>query len=516
MPVRDEPVLDLVPADVLRAMDCLGLRVLGPVGSHGAAWLGEDTDGARSELHVVAAVVDDQVAARADALRAVRHDDLARVHDVLEIGPGRLALVVEHVPGPTLGELRASRAPLSDAEAAGVAIRLADALEALHAAGTAHGSVGTEQVVVRADGRPVLVDLAACLVGSGSPAGDVGRLVATVLAVMPDEDAHLLGASADGAPSDPHDGTVGGSLRDALVALVRDPAPAAAVAVTCLSVVRPEPLRLPDAALLAGSTLASWCVAGDERAPSADAGSGPAARSRGDAPRTSRGAASAGRDRLPARRRPGAAGARPRRRRALLAVAATVAAAVVVVAVGWGLVSRGSGVATSASGVGSPSPTVAGQDADRPTRQGAEEASGQADEQADEAGDGPDETPEEAAAALTARRAQVVAAGDPAGLGGVEVVDGPAYAADVALLTSLSGTTFEDYQVEVQDAVLLDEASASATDEARVQVTSSASAHVRVGPGGRTPVPATEPSAVVLVLRSTDDGWRVWDVEAAA
>ncbi|MGN8245326.1 hypothetical protein ACTHAM_002445 [Cellulomonas soli] len=467
----------LVPADVARAMDCLGLRVVGPVGTEGTGWLGESTDGrgAAAELHVVPAVVDDALAARADALRAIVHEHLARVHDVLEIAPGRLALVVEHVPGPTLRELRAARAPLTDAEAATVAIPLSGALEALHAAGTAHGAVSATSVVLRPDGTPVLVDLRGSLLGAGSPAGDVGRLVATVLDQMPDEDAHRTAGDT-------------GTLREELVGLVGEPSSAAAVAVACLRVVRPEPLRMPDAVVGAGSSPTAWTL------------------EQGDVPSRPTSARQApsrphGRPAL----RPRAAGGRPGERedgrgRRVLGRPALLVGACLVSALVLGFGARMVTIARPHQpDQAAPAAEATSVPTDSATAAEVAPASAEA-------------TPEEAAAALTTRRAQVLAAGDPEQLAAVEVPGSPAHTADVALMASLAGMQLEGYGVDVLGTQTL---GADQTGDTRVTVTSSAREHLRSGPDGSTTVPATGPSTVVLVLRSTEDGWRVWDVEPA-
>ena len=77
--------------------------------------------------------------ARVARLRGMRHDHLARLLDASELTPGRIGLLVEHVDGLSLAQIRAARAPLSDGEAATVAIPVAGALGALHDAGLVHG-----------------------------------------------------------------------------------------------------------------------------------------------------------------------------------------------------------------------------------------------------------------------------------------------------------------------------------------------------------------------------------------
>lgn len=425
----------LVPGDVQELLDGSAFRVVGAAGPDGIGWLAAATDGSGRalEVHVVTGVLDDVTTARAERLRHVTHDHLPAVHDVVQIGPGRTALVVEHVTGPTLAELRSQRAPLSDGEAVTVAVPVAEALAALHDAGLVHGAVSPASVVVRPDGRPALVDLRGALAGSGSPDGDVRRLVATVLALVPDADVHLLAG--------PHDG----SLRDALEELVTaGDVTAAQLVDRCFATAEPEPVRLPDAGARAALDLARH---------GAGAGAG------------------LHRPRRPPRRVPrplllgGVVGA--------LLVAAVVTALTVL--------------------PGRPGAPVEGQQA--PPRVDAAAA----------------------ATALTVRRGEILASGDAARLDEVEVVDGPAHRADVALVGSLAGSLVDGLTIRVDDAVAQDPPPDASTPapgtEVRVRVTSVVSAHRRVGANGATTeVPATVPRSVVLTLRWTADGWRVWDV----
>ena len=72
----------------------------------------------RVQLHAMDADVhDDALVARVARLRGVRHEHLARLLDATELTPGRIGLLVEHVDGLSLAQIRAARAPLSDGEA---------------------------------------------------------------------------------------------------------------------------------------------------------------------------------------------------------------------------------------------------------------------------------------------------------------------------------------------------------------------------------------------------------------
>ncbi|HEY5518046.1 MAG TPA: protein kinase, partial [Cellulomonas sp.] len=165
------------PPDVVAALLTHGYRVLGPIGcgAQGPAWSAVALDGPpdRVVVRVVDLAADPRHGARLDRLRSVQHEHLARVRDVVAVSPGVAALLVDHMPGPTLAALRSARGPLSVGEAVTLAVPLADALEALHAAGLVHGDVSPANVVIGLDGRPVLVDLLGALTPSrvrpGSP-----------------------------------------------------------------------------------------------------------------------------------------------------------------------------------------------------------------------------------------------------------------------------------------------------------------------------------------------------------
>ena len=135
-------------------------------------------------------------------------------------------------------------------------------------------------------------------------------------------------------------------------------------------------------------------------------------------------------------------------------------------------------------------------------------------------------------AELTRARARHVAAGDAARLAEVEVVDGPAHRADLRLVEALAGARLDGLGVDVVEVTVVDgpgqpggPPSPRAPDglpapgspapgaEAAVRVTSAMSAYTRVDAvGASTAVPASAPRTVVLALRWTADGWRVWDV----
>ncbi|UZN01697.1 hypothetical protein [Cellulomonas sp. S1-8] len=451
------------PDDVTRLLQAHGTRVASAVGTDGSWWVARPVDGEAGpwlEVLVADVPVDGTLAARAGALTGLDHPHLARVLAVEPLGPGRVALVCEHVPGPTLAAVRAARPPLADGEVVTVAVPVAQALEALHAQGLAHGAVGADRVVLRPGGVPVLVDLRGALRGVGTATGDVHRLVATLLGLMPPLDAHLAAGIEDAV-----------RLRDALEALLRGRAAPDELVDAVFAVAVAEPVQVPDADELAGAQVALET-------------------GRSGAPRT------AAAPTLPARR----PRREPSRRRwwpvvgGVAAVLVVGAAALVVRALPDAPDPSATAPTTVAGGTTGPSPAPA------PPQGAADEAARLTDRQ-DPAG---------AAVALTRLRTAALADADAVGVAAVEVPGSPALAADDALVGRLAGARSEGLTTDVTAAA----ATGTTPDgDVTVEVTSTTSAHVRVAATGeRTQVAATEPSTVALVLRWTDAGWRVWDV----
>ncbi len=115
--------------------------------------------------------------------RDVRHRHLATVIDIVkEVGPesfppevklpvGAGAAVAEHVPGRTLRAVLEA-GPLHPAKAVAWVLRLADAVQALHAAGAVHGGISPRSIIAEPEGRaiaPVLSQLIAPPIGAFCP-----------------------------------------------------------------------------------------------------------------------------------------------------------------------------------------------------------------------------------------------------------------------------------------------------------------------------------------------------------
>ncbi|PVU83884.1 hypothetical protein DDP54_13780 [Cellulomonas sp. WB94] len=505
------------PPDVVAALLTGGYRVLGPIGcgAQGPAWSAVALDGApdRVVVRVVDLAADPRHGARLDRLRNVRHEHLARVRDVVAVSPGTAALLVDHIPGPTLAALRPARGPLSAGEAVTLAVPLADALEALHSAGLVHGDVSPANIVIGLDGRPVLVDLLGALTPSAGTPGFAAPEVCRGEACEPPGDVHALASVvlAQLAPPGPAGAGTGDSadfaassddqrVRDLLTAAT-DPDPrlrlaARELADACFRAHVPEPIMLPDSAVLARAELAGLASRG------------------GRATTTRRSSRHRGRRVWRAH---------------VVRLGAAVAAVVVCGVLSFAVSQRGAaeadapvaGVETSATGVAR-APALGGTDPSgidvlRPGRAtGAPAGPAVAPVTPTQAVATAAADPVDAARRLTQVRAEVISAGDVGALTSVEVPGSRAQLADAAILTDLAarGLRIEGLAVEVTAAELV----SAVENRAEIAVTSTTSGYRLLRPDGTTEstVPAGRLRTVVLVLVPTSDGLRVTDVQDPA
>ncbi|WP_205203186.1 hypothetical protein [Cellulosimicrobium cellulans] len=405
------------------------------------------------------------------------HEHLVAVHGVLEAGESSLVVLTDHVEGLRLDELAAAREPFRAAEAITVLVPVAQGLAALHRDGRVHGCLDAASVVVASSGRAVL--RAPLTPSSGAPADDVRDLARLVLDLVP--------APASSHPSyrttvDPEEARDLAALHAELaVALRDDPSarPAAGTfAARCYDAVEPRPVVMPDAARLVAGAF------GGRRPGRPGAGT---AGSVGDGARVGT--------------RTRARGARARRRRAVRAVATSggiLAGCAVLVVL---LVLLGSSRTTTPD-VGEPAPSGATTAVEPVADAGAVLD--------------PDD-PVGAARALTVRRLALLTAG-VGDLSSVVVAGSSAQDRDAGVLAALDGVDVLDAQAEVFDARLAEDRSpvpdgtGASPADAVVEVDYAVSAHRQRTDDGELQVPATPRTTVVLVLRWTDDGWRVAEV----
>lgn len=85
------------------------------------------------------------------------HPNIVTVHDFREAN-GTAYLIMQYVPGQSLKDLVAETGPLGEPTVRRILDPLLDGLERIHAEGFLHRDVKPENIIVRSDGTPVLVD----------------------------------------------------------------------------------------------------------------------------------------------------------------------------------------------------------------------------------------------------------------------------------------------------------------------------------------------------------------------
>ena len=163
--------------------DIDGYRLRRPLGSGsvGTVWLARDLTSGRPVVvkRVSAASVPRAESFRRDLAlaRGLGHRHAVRLLDVRQVSREWL-LVSEYVEAGSLLDLLQRRGPLSTGELVTLLSPLAQVLAAAHLRGLCHGHLGTGDVLLTADGRPLLADLGLRLTAGdqGSPGGDLAAL----------------------------------------------------------------------------------------------------------------------------------------------------------------------------------------------------------------------------------------------------------------------------------------------------------------------------------------------------
>jgi serine/threonine-protein kinase len=135
----------------------------------------------------------------AEALAALSHPNIAQIHG-FERSDGSTALIMELIEGPTLAD-RIAQGPIPYDEALGIAMQVANALEAAHGRGVVHRDLKPANIKVRPDGVVKVLDFGIATApespiatsGRGSPAlltpalTEVGVLLGTAGYMSPEQ-----------------------------------------------------------------------------------------------------------------------------------------------------------------------------------------------------------------------------------------------------------------------------------------------------------------------------------------
>ncbi len=214
-------------------------------GAHGEVWRGRElATGDRVALKRLRARPEpaelDRLRHALAVLAAFRHPHAVRLRGVLS-RRGGLVLVLDYAAGGTLGSLIARRGPLEPAEVGALLGPIAAALGAAHPIGLLHGGVSGANVLLTADGRPLLADLGTAGLLAELPAG-------------PESDVYALAALAVQA-------LTGSSFGDEPVSALRslpETLPLFPILQACLAA---DPDARPSALDLAGCLRAAAVVA---------------------------------------------------------------------------------------------------------------------------------------------------------------------------------------------------------------------------------------------------------------
>jgi serine/threonine protein kinase/Tfp pilus assembly protein PilF len=136
-----------------------------------------------------------RVLAEARAAAALNHPGIITVYEVGEEGP-LLFLVMELVAGTTL-RTRLEKGPCEPSEGARLVVQIAEALEAAHESGRAHGDIKPENVIVGPDGRVKLLDFG---IARTIVERTVSRTMTASAPAPASSDPHLSGTLAYLAP----------------------------------------------------------------------------------------------------------------------------------------------------------------------------------------------------------------------------------------------------------------------------------------------------------------------------
>ena len=249
------------PGDVVGGYTVV--RALGRGGS-GAVYLVRDEGGTEAALKLVDtadAGARIRLGREVAALQALRHARVPRVLDA-ELDDAEAFVVFEFVDGPSLSHVVRTQGALPPAHVAEFAAVLADALEAVHAAGVVHRDVTPANVLLGPHG-PVLIDFGISqhreddrLTRTGLVSGTAGYVAPEVIdgadPTPASDDWALAATLAFAATGAAPFGTGMGALSATLAGDVRPDVPLAlARALTAAPQFRPRPREL--AALLAGA-----------------------------------------------------------------------------------------------------------------------------------------------------------------------------------------------------------------------------------------------------------------------
>jgi serine/threonine protein kinase len=142
----------------------------------------------------------------AQVLASLNHPHIASIYGFEEAG-GAHALILELVPGPTLGDRTAQGAVPLD-EALPAARQIADALEAAHAQGIVHRDLKPANIKIRPDGTVKVLDFGLARAIDADPAAAAAAQTPTITSPAMTQRGIILGTAAYMSPEQARGKTV--------------------------------------------------------------------------------------------------------------------------------------------------------------------------------------------------------------------------------------------------------------------------------------------------------------------
>ncbi|MFF3330618.1 protein kinase [Streptomyces sp. NPDC002888] len=138
----------------------------------------------------------ERVLREARALARIEHPNVVTIHHIVDGGEGTYPwIVMELVEGGSLAD-RLARGPMTPADAADLGRGVLDALRAAHDAGVEHRDVKPANVLLRADGRPVLTDFGIAAIREATTLTATGSIIGTPDYMAPERVSGAAGGPA--------------------------------------------------------------------------------------------------------------------------------------------------------------------------------------------------------------------------------------------------------------------------------------------------------------------------------
>src|SRR3712207_1206904 len=118
---------------------------------------------------------------------SLNHPNIVQVYDQGRDDDGTYYIAMEYVPGGTLKDLMAKEGPHAPKEAAGIASRVAVALEVAHGRGIVHRDIKPQNVLLSASGEPKVADFGIARAASSKTMTETNLILGTAAYMSPEQ-----------------------------------------------------------------------------------------------------------------------------------------------------------------------------------------------------------------------------------------------------------------------------------------------------------------------------------------